>query len=70
MAQQLRALVALPEDPGSVSSTYVRQLNTITSTPDNLMPVASTRTCIHIYKPVPRYTYTYTKLKSEKNKYF
>jgi len=50
MAQWLRALAILPEDPSSVPSTYVRQLTTTcNSNPKDLMHfLASAVTCTHM----------------------
>lgn len=61
MVQQLRTLAALPEDPGSISSTYVASQSSVTPVPAEPMPSSSlsghgqahgTQTCTvhrHIY---------------------
>jgi hypothetical protein len=38
MAHQLRALAALPADPGSIPSTHTGAHNSVTPIPENLTP--------------------------------
>lgn len=58
MAQWLKVLYALSEDPSSVPNPYTRQL-TITSTPAPVDPIASSGLCRHSYSSAHTYTSTY-----------
>lgn len=46
MTQQLRALAAFSEDPGSASSIHIRQLS-VTPTEGILCPIASKGCCVY-----------------------
>lgn len=50
MAQPLRALAALPDDPGSISSTYVVAHNCLTPVPGNPINTHGKTTNAHFLK--------------------
>lgn len=51
MPHWLRGHLALAEDPGSISSTQVSQLTTVTPAPEYLMLLVASGTCSHAHKP-------------------